>query len=446
MIFSNDIIKVGDNYILDAFSFIDDKREIPEYIECSIIKSVIKDLNIEYKKAQSIEQLIDLLPKDYLSSIKNKINKEMYVSREKTDYSSRYHVYLLYYLPINIFKIWKPLMDLLTTYKLKRNITVLDIGTGPGSVAIGMIEFYKILATTYNEQEFSIKFKLIDSQDKFLDHCKSIIDDIKKMIPINLKIEVEYQPMLINNNTKFSCNEQYDIISVSNFINSYEHNREFDVNKFLIDLKVTLKKDGSLIIIEPGNKEECIRLKEIRNNLYNKKEFGVFSPCVSVWCQKQEFSCKCFTTYNLSWKKPRIICLLHDIGLNKLKYKSYVSFSYLILRKDLSRKYITEINKLDYTMLSDIVNYEGQRINIKGILRFKSENNLMFSLCDGTIDSSVITVCINLKDKTTERNSKIISKINMGELIAIRAARILTVAKNRVELEIDEKTKIDVKY
>jgi SAM-dependent methyltransferase len=446
MIFSKEVVKVGTNDILNYFSFIDENRVIPEYIECSAIKTVLMDLNIDFTGVQAIQELINLLPKDYLASVAKVIDNKMYTSRGKTDYSKTHHVYVLYYLCINIYKIWKPLMDLLITNKLKRNITVLDIGTGPGSVAIGIIEFFRVLASIYKEQEFCIRFTLVDSQAKFLDYSKNIIKDINNTISGNLRIETQWQHREISNSTKLEYDEDFDIVTISNFINAFEHDMTFNADQFLIDIKKVLRKDGNIIIIEPGNKEECIALKELRNSLYNRKEFGVYAPCASIWCQRQNFDCTCFTSYNLPWKKPIIVNVLHDKGLNKLKYKSYVSFNYLILRKDLSRKYLTEINKLDYTMLSDIENFSGERINIKGILRFKSENTSTISLCDGSIDSSRYPVYINLNDKTNQRNYKILSRVNMGELITVRNARIKTRKKDKIELEIDEKTKVEVKY
>ena len=73
--------------------------------------------------------------------LRNSYN-ELFGKVGETDYHEQSKEYTLRYFPVNFFKIWTPLYDLLTKDQLQPDCTILELGCGPGSSTMGFIEFY----------------------------------------------------------------------------------------------------------------------------------------------------------------------------------------------------------------------------------------------------------------------------------------------------------------
>lgn len=441
----NVLILSPDNH-RNPFDIKDTTKTLPEIIEKLIVKSILSDLDISFNEWDSLSDLLNLIPEPKLISIIDSINNKMYKCRIKTDYTDLYQCYLLYYLPNNIFKIWTPLLDLAYGLKLNNSINVLDIGSGPGSLPIGIILFYKHVAEMQSEKNFNVNIKCIDSEDRFLQYSRFIINSLTTVLQKNLHIVVTYNKIEINDYEDLNEKDKYDLITMGNFLNSYEHNKEFNPIDLLIQLRNNLKRSGSLIIIEPGEKQECLKLKHIRNKLSKSNLYNIYSPCNCIWNYKEAFDCSCFTSYSLLQQKTSIIEMLHSLGLNKLKHKNYVAFNYLIIRIEKGQKYLINYNKLNYTLLSDLINYQGDMVNIKGIVRFKSKEGYSFSICDGTINSDKNPVIIQLPKDIPDYSEPIINNINMGEMISIRGAILCKRSSEKIIITANETTKIEVQY
>lgn len=100
-------------------------------------------------------QAIDELTKEKKILLKNSISR-LFSTTEQTDYDEYCRAYALYYLPVNMQKIWRPLLDLAITDSLESSCRVLELGAGPGSATFGLIEFYKYLAFDNYSTEFYI--------------------------------------------------------------------------------------------------------------------------------------------------------------------------------------------------------------------------------------------------------------------------------------------------
>ncbi|WP_069650784.1 class I SAM-dependent methyltransferase [Caloranaerobacter ferrireducens] len=436
--------------LIDNFSIVDDKRQVPLYIEKLILHILLKNVFGKTLFSNNINDYLKEIPSYYLMKVANLIDREMYVSNQKTDYTDKYYLYLLYYLPCNIYKIWKPFLDLLLRYEMKVKLKVLDIGTGPGSVPIGIIEFFKILSRSFSKYRYFIEFQLVDSQEEFLNIAKFILTEIQKDLPQNLKITFNTNKINIGEDDTIFDLGVFDIITMSNFLNTNEIGDLYDPLKFLSKIKDNLSEDGSIIIIEPGEKNSCIQLKNLRNEVINNKILNIFSPCVPLWEDKETYLCNCFTTAKFTWNKPKIIKYLHEFGLRRNKYKEHVAFNYVIFRKDNRKKYRADKNKLNYTFLRELWETDEERVNIRGIIRFVSLNNnkYTFSICDGTIsDYNKYNVWIDFSSSDVlEKHKPLITRMNMGEKIVIKKAKMIRKSNKSIRLIIDEKSKIDGCY
>ena len=68
-------------------------------------------------------QTIDELTKEKKILLKNSISR-LFSTTEQTDYDEYCRAYALYYLPVNMQKIWRPLLDLAITDSLESSCRV----------------------------------------------------------------------------------------------------------------------------------------------------------------------------------------------------------------------------------------------------------------------------------------------------------------------------------
>ena len=122
---------------------------------------------------------VDNFEKQELAKLKE-ANK-MFYTGYNADYSLLAKEYALYYLPVNMYKIWKPLLDLAIKKQIRNRFDILEFGCGPGSSTFGIIEFFKMLAEENLEEEFTLNFTLLIafinlvSKSNFLSSSKFIM-------------------------------------------------------------------------------------------------------------------------------------------------------------------------------------------------------------------------------------------------------------------------------
>lgn len=382
--FDNTLVCKNDDF-QTVLSFFKDTREVPNYIEKSILEIILYKLYSKDYCFETIEEYLECLPDRFVQDIIQNINS-MYFNQSKVSYVQNHLSYLVYYLSANIFKVWKPLLDLLIKNTLKPNIRILDIGTGPGSIPIGIFEFYKALAGKFPEIYFKLSFSLVDAEEEFLDIATKIINKIGECSPPNIEVSIErIFCRQITNESVFDDFKGFDIISMSNFITSTEGININDAVSIINNLRNSLDDYGSFIIIEPGDKGSCKGLKEVRNAIVNRKIFNIFSPCVGVWEEKSNYNCKCFNMVRCYWKIPCIYEYLVAKGLNKAK-RVDVPFNYVVLRKDKIKKYDPIRNQQHYVKLADLNKYINMEVNVKSLIRtvIYKDDLINISLCDGS--------------------------------------------------------------
>ena len=115
-------------------------------------------LNEKYKNVKkdipkSISKSLQLLKNNYKE--KSTSGVRFFWIDKKADYSSNSALYAVDYMPVNFYKIWHPLMELLLKEQIRPVCRVLEFGCGPGTSTFGFVEFYKYLALDNPDKEFS---------------------------------------------------------------------------------------------------------------------------------------------------------------------------------------------------------------------------------------------------------------------------------------------------
>lgn len=436
-----------DTDVKNVLLYIKDYRLLPEYIEMLILKIIAEQADLTQYSLTTVDEFFENVDKVYMKKIIENINI-MFFNDEPVLYDQKYLSYLLYYLPSNVFKIWKPLMDLMFKNTLKPSIRVLDVGTGPGSVPIGIIEYYKALAEKYDTLKFSISFVLIDGEEDFLIIATKMIEGMTPYLPKNLIVKIESTlSQKIEGDDGFEKLGEFDIITMSNFLTSNESGNQQNSISIISELKNNTKSDGAFIIIEPGDKKSCMSLKKTRNEINERKILNVFSPCVGIWEEKETYDCSCFNMVRCYWEVPNIYKYLIKFGLNKGK-RIDVPFNYLVLRNDNIKKNTISKNRQYFTMLNDLKWKDGQTVNIKGFIRTVIYNGdkISISICDGLCsfrdDNDAIWVYTS---NSTLKKKGIDMPLVSAEIISLKKVNV-KVNGNRIILSIMSDTGIIIDY
>lgn len=440
-------ITCEENDMQIALGFFKDYRKMPVYLEKTILKYIFKKLNIIFDFNKSIDESLKMLPESYIDNIIKDMGS-MFKTNKSVNYSNLWEAYLLYYLPANLFKVWKPLLDLYIKNLLKPHIMILDVGTGPGSVPLGIIEFYKSLAVAYPETRYSVSCTLIEVEEEFLIAAKYLIDDVKKYLPVNLEVDLDacYNHE-ISSDYESSSLGKFDIVTMSNFLTPNEKNNQKQGDVIIKKFIENVNNSGALIIIEPGERKSCTSLKKIRNEVVGENGPNVYSPCVGIWNDKNKYDCSCFSMVRAYWDIPEIYKFLINKGLSKAS-RIDVPFNYLVLRKDGIRKYQIVKNNRCYTKLIDLNDKINEYVSIIAIIRtvIKTDKLFSISLCDGSgcIDEDNEAVWINLSQDELKESGINIPLI-AAEKISLKKVKVLKKGKG-FTLEFNKQSRLIVEY
>lgn len=388
--------------------------EIPNVIEDSIINL------FEVSKLQELQNKTDL----------SRRVSNLFYSETKTNYTQNYKEYTLYYLPVNFYKVWQPLMDLLKYNLIEKKLNVLELGVGPGSCTFGMIEFFKILATDNIKTNFDIDFCLIEKEKEFIDIFNGIFENYQVTFPENLKINIHWIHEDLNNNIVMR-DIKYDLIVESNMLNHNEKISQKVIDNLIKLCSNNINKHSSIIFIEPADENVVNFLKNIKEKL-KQLSFNSFSPC----CCNAGI-CKQFASAKNYIGKSKIIKELRNIKeFRNLKFYHY--FEYVILRNDGLTKYKLCNNKISLNNIGDYIN---ENISFKAFILSSSnqQSKIALKICDGSLcerkdiwfeipKTSLITQGFNPID------------INRGEFIEVKHAKI--VSKNKIICELHSQIKV----
>jgi|LSQX01.3.fsa_nt_gb SAM-dependent methyltransferase len=418
---------------------------LPKHVEESIVKIILDRLRVEFPENCTLDELLRLLPSEFLSKTVQVLN-QMYISNQVVNYQDRHYAYLMYYLPANVFKIWRPLMDLQVGNNLKAECRVLDVGTGPGSVAVGICLYFGLLAESYPDIQFALEFTLLDAEGTFLDIAQDMLTRTAQALPHNLSVRISSVHQVVLGTEELPELDRYDIITFSNFFTSNERQDIRGAYLILEKFKSNLVQDGSIVIIEPGAQTECIRMKNLRNAAVNKGLYNVYSPCLGVWEPKDVYNCACFGMVRSHWNLPQIYEFLVAQGLNKAN-RPNVPFNYVILRQDGLRKY-APFQRQHFVPLCDLEHYVGKRVNVRAILRtvIYRPNSIHLALCDGScaIQSDDEAFWVQTTDEVLKKHG-IQSRLVAGECITLKKVTVPHEGQGR-RLQIDKDTRIEIAY
>lgn len=199
-----------------------------------------------------------------------------YTDNQETIYHGRVDYYILVYMLVNFYKVWAPLWDLLRQRYIGNSLKILELGAGPGTSMISLINFYQLLATDNPKQQFTLNYNVVEREEDFINACESLLKKFMASsefpnLKINWNIIKEDIYCFAENSTD---NQKYDLILESNVLNGNENLLQEKTDKLIFSLADKLADEGSLILIEPGKNINVEELTRIGYSLTECKNFS----------------------------------------------------------------------------------------------------------------------------------------------------------------------------
>ncbi len=249
--------------------------------------------------------------------LKKKKEREEFISGPYLNDPAICDAYLLYYTTCNLLKIYHPLdeIDRSGFFKTNRNMNVLDIGSGTGTMIYGMSLWLQAL---YPDNR--IRFTAWDRSSLALRILEKFHSRVGGLDTLQTSIKDLEDPVTVS--------DTFHLITGGNVMNELAGGGEQN----LLNLaEKFLHPDGFVILIEPALKESSRRLLQFRDRVVQNGWF-VYAPCFTqnpCPALKQEDD---WCHHDMDWERPAFIGVLDEmIG----HIRKSLKFSYLILsRKD----------------------------------------------------------------------------------------------------------------
>ncbi|MDH3973924.1 MAG: hypothetical protein OEV42_06555 [Deltaproteobacteria bacterium] len=304
--------------------------------------------------------------------------------------------YMAYFVPANLLKIEIPLVELFLHPRLKartEEISLLDLGSGPGTASAGFINFFFQHLAVKGEIK-GVSIKVADRVKENLHEAQVFLKELWRRYESFYSEEGHFNFSLTA--VKVDLHQmapdspgmrKYDLVVMSNsLVETGEGDGRIDCRMTMIEniAERYLKKEGALLIIEPALRDASRDLLRMRDEIIKKGELTLYSPCLdSGPClaleNKKDW---CHEVYG--WQPPKIV---EEIDKRTAFEKSSLKFSCLVIRKDgLSLRDLFRDGKDEtFRVVSDLLVMKGEkrvflcghrgRIQLGRLNRDKSEKN-----------------------------------------------------------------------
>lgn len=311
------------------------------------------------------------------------------VQKRSLQYTKAYSVlgYLAYHFPVYFIQTEHLLAMLARDGLLKKSMTILDIGTGPGVVPLAIADFWSRLDGAKAD---------VYSLERSEEHIEAFLYLRDRFVPKGGKVSVKPPfRMDITASDPIKIPQHADLIIFSNVLNELSGKSPEQRADLVMHYAERLAPDGTILIIEPAEEAVSKQLRVLSLAL-KKRGLSIHSPCTFVWgtnCTPD----RCWSFVTAPCIRPtRMMETLASCDEPFRYVNTDIKYSYVVLRKDAKTRDTYRVPAGSRVLrLSQVHRHVDKRINL--IAAKMSENlgdgkTLMFRLCDGTADTPVYAV------------------------------------------------------
>jgi len=309
--------------------------------------------------------------------------------KRSLQYSKGYSVlgYLAYHFPVYFMQSRYLLAQLARDGLLKREMTILDLGTGPGVIPLALADFWGNLdtarATVYPVERSK------EHIEAFSYLAKSVAT---KDSPVTIKPALEAD---ITSPGDVALPERIDLMVFSNVLNELSDLPVAARADIVMKYAEKLSPDGTILIIEPAEEVTSTGLR-VMSLALKKRGLSIYAPCTYVWgtnCTPD----RCWSFVTAPCIRPtRIMNTLAACNEPFRYVNTDIKYSYVMLRKDGKTRSPCCIPKgTNALRLSRIHLNVGKRINVVAAKMSEDlgdKETHMFRLCDGSAEKPVYGV------------------------------------------------------
>ena len=311
------------------------------------------------------------------------------VQKRSLQYTKAYSVlgYLAYHFPVYFMQTEHLLAMLARDGLLKKNMTILDIGTGPGVVPLAIADFWSRLEGAKAD---------VYSIERSEEHIEAFLYLRDRFVPKGGKVSVKPPVKAdITASEPMKIPQQVDLLIFSNVLNELSDKSPEQRADLVMHYAGKIAPDGTVLIIEPAEEEVSTQLRVLSLAL-KKRGLNIHSPCTFVHgtnCTPD----RCWSFVTAPAIRPTRIMETLARCEEPFRYvNTDIKYSYVVLRKDGKTRETCRVQAGSRLIrLSQIHRHVDDRVDL---IAAKMSENLgdgktrMFRLCDGSAEIPVYAV------------------------------------------------------
>ena len=304
-------------------------------------------------------------------------------------YGAGYRVlaYLAYQAPVSLVQFEHILHEMAADGLLKDRMRVLDIGSGPGTVPLAIIDTWCRLPPG------EVRITALERETENLEAFRSLVPAFAARTP-TVRIDEPIQEDLVSVDP-CTLPREMDLIVFGSVLNEL---RKIPVGKkaeIVEKISRNLAGDGTIVIMEPADLENSLALRKLATEL-SGRGMTLYAPCTHLWstaCRPD----RCWTFREGPPISPtRLMSRLASSGDGYRYLNTDIKFSYALLRKDHRTREAYRIPRgMKALRLSKLQGHLKHRVNVvvaKMSGNLGGRGNHVYKVCDGTPQKPVFAV------------------------------------------------------
>jgi len=373
---------------------------VPDEQEWTAIRSFLAGSTVPTALQNLIEQfIVRKIDKDWhdpviLDRIRRAIiaQKNRYwneKAKKPITYRGGYSViaYLAYQFPVYYLQFANVFSELAAAGLLKREMVIVDAGSGPGVVPLAVIDLMKRLHGCH------ATIHAIEQSEEHREAYRYLVERYAKEVPA-----VTVTPLLNQDITKVKPEdlpESIDLLVFSNVLNELHESSIADRTDLLRAWSARLAPDGIILLIEPAERVASSGLRKTTQMLA-AAGLTVYSPCPDLWRSR----CSCQDCWTFEERRPiqptHLMMVLADDPEGYRYLNTDIKFSSAIIRKDKKTRTCFEpLSEKKYARFSHLASHENHRVSCAAVKmsgELGDAKNHVFLLCDGTSTVPVFAI------------------------------------------------------
>lgn len=304
-------------------------------------------------------------------------------------YTSGYSVlgYLAYHLPVYFMQMEHLLAHLAQEGYLKKTMTVLDAGTGPGVVPFAIADFLSRLEGVTAS---------VWSLERSEEHIEAFLFLRDSFVPRGGRVSIKPPKKTdLRDPLPASLPKKIDLAIFSNVLNELPDSSDDAQARIIEQVAERLAPDGTIVIIEPADEENATRMRTLVAGLHDRR-LRIHAPCRFIWgtpCPAPR--CWSFTTAP-PIHPTRLMEALAAAGERYRYINTDIKYCYAILRPQGYPDKGYRIPRGTKSLrLSKLHLHTGHRVNVtatKTSGELGDKKTHLFKVCDGTAKTPVYAV------------------------------------------------------